>query len=113
MQAWQVGEIQRSLIEAGMRDRDMEGAPRGHGGRAHLQPTSCCLPPPATKPIHSAPPLSKCLGTSDSRLSGAGLESDSCCEGDLLRVPHGLPRRKPALYLPTVAPNTEISERFL
>ena len=39
--------MQRSLIKSGMRYRDMEGAPRGHGGRAHLQPTSCCLSPPA------------------------------------------------------------------
>lgn len=29
-----------------------------------------------------------------------------------MRAPHGLPRRKPALHLPTAAPNTEISERF-
>ena len=57
-------------------------------------------------------PSYKCLGTSNSRLFGAGLESDSCCEGDLSRAPHGLPRRKPALHLPTAAPNTEISERF-
>lgn len=37
----------KNLIESGTRDRDMEGTPRGHGGRAHLQPTSCCLSPPA------------------------------------------------------------------